>query len=83
VIAGETLIVPVRRGVAELASIYSLNEVASSIWQAIAEPQSRDAIVQLLEQEFEGERGRIEQDVESFLAEMKSAGLVSVSGVAA
>ena len=30
VIAGETLIVPVRGGVGDLASIYSLNEVASS-----------------------------------------------------
>ena len=37
VIAGETLIVPIRRGVGDLASIYSLNEIATAIWSAIAE----------------------------------------------
>ena len=36
VIAGETLIIPVRKGVGDLASIYSLNEVASTIWCAPA-----------------------------------------------
>ena len=76
VIAGETLIIPVRKGVGDLASIYSLNEVASSIWQALAQPRSKSEIVQLLEHEFDGDRPKIEQDVVSFLDEMCSAGLV-------
>ena len=83
VIAGETLIVPVRGGVGDLASIYSLNEVASSIWNAIEKPCSKDEIVHLIEKEFVGERQQVEQDVESFLAEMHSSGLVSQVGVAA
>ena len=76
VIAGETLIVPIRRGVGELNSIYSLNEVASAIWQAIGEPQSRENIVRQIEADFDGERAQIERDVETFLAEMQSVGLV-------
>ena len=83
VIAGETLIVPVRKGMGDLASIYSLNEVASSIWQALAQPHSKSEIVQLLEQEFDGDRQQIEQDVESFLTEMCSAGLVMSAGAPA
>lgn len=83
VIAGETLIVPVRKGVGDLASIYSLNPVASSIWQAIARPRSTSEIVQFVEQEFECERARIEQDVDAFLADMGSAGLVNTVGAAA
>ncbi|HZP18357.1 MAG TPA: PqqD family protein [Terriglobales bacterium] len=83
VIAGETLIVPVRQGVGDLSSIYSLNEVASLIWQAIAEPRTRTEIVQLLEQEFEAPSGQVEPDVESFLGEMRSAGLVSTQGASA
>lgn len=83
VIAGETLIVPVRKGVGDLASIYSLNPVASSIWQAIAQPRRVDEIVHFLEQEFDCERTQIEQDVNAFLSEMGSAGLVSTLGVAA
>ena len=81
VIAGETLIVPVRGGVGDLASIYSLNEVASSIWNTIAEPCGKDKIVERIEEEFVGERRQVEHDVESFLLEMQSAGLVSEVGV--
>jgi DNA-directed RNA polymerase delta subunit len=82
VIAGETLIVPVRKGVGDLASIYSLNEVASSIWQTIARPCSKSEIVQTIEQHFQGERQQVEHDVEVFLTEMASAGLISTIGAA-
>ena len=81
VIAGETLIVPVRGGVGDLASIYSLNEVASLIWNAMAQPCSHDEIVEGIEQEFAGERRQVERDVNAFLAEMQSAGLVEAVGV--
>lgn len=82
VIAGETLIVPVRKGVADLASIYSLNEVGTSIWQAISSPRSTEEIVQLIAGEFAADPQDIKCDVESFLAEMQSAGLVADVGVA-
>ena len=83
VIAGETLIVPVRRGVGDLASIYSLNPVATAIWQALAEPRSTEEVVQVLSEQFEAETERIVADVQSFLVEMQSAGLVQVLGAAA
>jgi len=76
VIAGETLIIPVRKGVGDLASIYSLNSVASAIWQAIQQPRDKEEIVGALGHEFECEREVIEKDVTDFLAEMHSAGLV-------
>jgi hypothetical protein len=80
VIAGETLIVPVRKGVGDLASIYGLNEVGSIIWQAICQRCSRDEIVAAIEREFEGDRSQIAHDVDLFLSEMTSAGLVCTSG---
>jgi hypothetical protein len=83
VIAGETLIVPVRGGVGDLASIYSLNPVGSSIWNAIAQPCSEDKIIAHITEEFSGEGQQVEQDVKSFLAEMRSAGLVETVGAAA
>jgi len=83
VIAGETLIVPVRGGVGDLASIYSLNEVGSSIWSAIAQPCSEDKIIEHIEAEFTGEHGQVERDVTSFLSEMQSAGLVESVGAPA
>ena len=83
VIAGETLIVPVRRGVGDLASIYSLNPVATAIWQALAEPRSTDEIVQVVTEEFEAEAEKIVMDVQAFLGEMQSTGLVQTVGAAA
>ena len=72
-----------RKGVGDLASIYSLNEVATSIWLALVKPHSEQELVQLVEQEFDGDREQIERDVQSFLNEMCSAGLVMSTGAAA
>ncbi len=83
VIAGEVLIVPIRKGVGDLASIYSLNPVASAIWEAISRPRSLDEIVRLVAAEFEAESERIARDVKDFFSEMESAGLVMEVGVAA
>ena len=83
VIAGETLIVPISKGVGDLASIYSLNSVASAIWETISSPRSKPEIVQLVASEFEAESTQIERDVEVFLCEMQAVGLVKGVGVAA
>jgi hypothetical protein len=83
VIAGETLIVPISKGVGDLASIYSLNPVATAIWEAISHPRSKSEIVQLIAREFETENIQVERDVEAFLVEMESVGLVTEVGVAA
>ena len=83
VIAGETLIIPVRKGVGDLASIYSLNEVGSVIWQTVQQPRQKEEIVSAVEQEFAAERQRIEHDVDAFLTEMHAAGLIGVTGAVA
>ena len=83
VIAGETLIVPISKGVGDLASIYSLNPVATTIWEAISHPRTKSEIVQVIAREFETENTQIESDVEAFLVEMASVGLVTEVGVAA
>jgi hypothetical protein len=82
-IAGETLIVPISKGVGDLASIYSLNPVATTIWDAISNPRSKREIVQVIAREFEGESAEIERDLEIFLGEMESVGLVTVVRMAA
>ena len=83
VIAGETLIVPISKGVGDLASIYSLNPVATTIWETISRPRSKREIVQVIAREFEGESAEIERDLETFLGEMESVGLVLAVRMAA
>ena len=78
-IAGETLLVPVRGGVGDLASIFSFNAVGTTIWQALAKPASREALVDLIESEYDAPRSAIEQDVTQFLSDMRLAGLVTTT----
>jgi hypothetical protein len=77
-IGGETLVVPVRGGVGDLASIYSFNEVGTMIWQALATPISLEGLVDLIEREFPIGRDQVRQDVVLFLSDMRSAGLVAI-----
>jgi hypothetical protein len=83
VIAGETLIVPISKGVGDLASIYSLNPVATTIWEALSHPRSKSEIVQVIARDFETENAQVERDLEAFLIDMESVGLVTEVGVAA
>ena len=79
-IGGETLIVPVRGNVGDLASIYSLNEIASVVWEAAARPVAVTELVGLVTQKYEVEREQAQRDIEIFLAEMTAAGLVKADG---
>jgi len=75
-IAGETLVVPVRGKVGDLASIYSFNDVGTTIWDALAKPISVGRLIDLIEREYDVGRDRAVQDVELFLQEMLAADLV-------
>jgi hypothetical protein len=78
VIAGETLIVPVRRGVADLASLFSFNQVGSTIWEAIEKPRTADELVNLLADSYEVTPEKAREDLEVFLNEAQAAGVVQM-----
>jgi len=77
-VSGETLIVPVRGKVGDLASIYSFNEVASLIWQWLEMPREVSDLVSAVEREYDVDPQQAQQDVSKFLNDMLSAGLVEV-----
>ena len=76
-VAGETLLLPVKSGVASLESIYTLNEVAGTIWELIDGQRSADAIAVELARRFEVSVEEAARDVHEFLADLTEAGLVS------
>jgi hypothetical protein len=82
-VGGETLIVPVRGKVGDLASIYSFNGTGSTIWQALESPRGVSQLIGALEGEYEVERGQAQRDVERFLQDMLSVGLVETRPAAA
>ena len=77
-VSGETLIVPVRGKVGDLASIYSFNEVASLIWQLLEMPRDVSELVSAVEREYDVDPQQALQDVSKFLNDMLSVGLVEV-----
>jgi hypothetical protein len=76
VIAGETLIVPVAGGVADLEAIYTLNEVGSRIWTLLETPISVGRLVDVIEAEYTVPRDEAASDVAEFLDVLRSAGLL-------
>ena len=75
-IAGETIIVPVRSGVGDLDSIYTLNEVGTSIWKLIDGARSVEQIVEEIGNEYEVSSDEATKDVFEFLTTLQVEGLI-------
>ena len=78
VVAGETLIVPVRARVGDLASIYSFNGTGTLIWKLLESARTVAELATAVAREYEVEPAQAEQDVMDFVGEMKCVGLVEV-----
>jgi hypothetical protein len=76
VVAGETLIVPVRGKVGDLASIYSFNGTGTLIWQLLDAPKTFAELVDGVVREYEVEGEQAERDVMQFLKDLASVELV-------
>lgn len=79
VIAGETLIVPIRGKVGDLASIYRLNGTGSLIWRLLECPKTIRDLGAAVSEEFAVTPDIASRDVRDFVREMKSVGLVEIS----
>ena len=78
VVAGETLIVPIRAKVGDLASIYSFNGTGTLIWQLLESPRTVAQLATAVAESYQVDPAQAEQDVTNFVSEMKSVGLVEI-----
>lgn len=78
-VAGETLIVPIRAKVGDLASIYSFNGTGSLIWKLLGSPKTFAQLATAVAQEYEIDVQQAERDVTEFVSELKTVGLVEVA----
>jgi hypothetical protein len=76
-ISGETLVVPIRGNVGDLASIYSFNETGSVLWAALEHPRSLENLTSLLCRSFEVGWDDARRDADAFVREMQAAGLLT------
>ena len=57
---------------------YGLGETGSDVWRKLAQPQTLEALVRELREEYEAPVGVIEEDVTEMVEELLRRGLVEV-----
>jgi len=78
-VAGETIIVPIRKQAGDLESIYTLNEVGTAIWGMIDGKTKVSKIIEAIHQEYTASLKEAAKDVAEFLQSLKEAGLIQSS----
>jgi hypothetical protein len=66
-IAGETVIVPIRKQAGDLESIYTLNEIGTTIWRMIDGKTKVSRIIEAIHQNFTISPEEAARDVAEFL----------------
>ena len=75
-IVDEMVLVPIHLNVADMESIYTLNEVGASIWERLEEPASLEQVSSALVSEYDSDLDTISQDLIAFLQELQECGAV-------
>ncbi len=79
-IAGESVLVPVGKASAQLNGMIHLTETAAFIWNHIDECPDLDAIVSLMQEEYEVTPDQARIDVYGFVRELAIRGIVTGTG---
>ena len=75
-IEGETIVVPIRRGVGDMNSVYTLNPVGTVLWHFMAKSHSVPEMVEQICNEFEVTPEQALSDVEGFVSSLLEEKLI-------
>ena len=75
-VAGETIVVPICRGVGDLDSVYTFNPVGRSLWRLLEQGHSVDELADWVATHYEVDAKQAFADVQSYLSELQEIGLV-------
>jgi hypothetical protein len=78
-ITDETIIVPIRSGVGDLNSIYTLNEMGTRIWELMNDQTDIDKMAEIISSEYEVSMEEAKKDIAEFLSSLESVGLIDKS----
>ena len=73
-IADEIILVPVRKNVGDLESIYTLNEVGAKIWELIDGKKKIKNIRDEILEEFDATEEQVNEDLEAFIKKFEEIG---------
>ncbi|MGI6278016.1 MAG: PqqD family protein [Brevefilum fermentans] len=75
-IVEEMVLVPIRQNVAELDSIYTLNELGAFIWEQLESPRSHAELEEAILAEYEIDAETVRTDLASFIEALLRIGAV-------
>jgi Coenzyme PQQ synthesis protein D (PqqD) len=75
-IAGETLAVPVRKGIGDLDSVYTFNELGARLWLMLEQGRTTEELADWVRANYEVSAEQAFADVARFVAELREERLV-------
>lgn len=75
-VAGEQILVPIRRDVADLKAIFALNTVGRCIWELLDGTRGTGAVLAGLVERFDVSPEEASADLHAFVERLTQAGLV-------
>jgi hypothetical protein len=78
-IGGETVVVPICRGVGDLDSVYAFNALGTELWRLLAKSRTETELVGWVTQHYAVSEEQALADVQSFLADLREVGLVKTA----
>lgn len=78
VVANEAIVVPIRRGAADMDSIFTFNESGSMLWALIEDGRSAADLCARLQAEYGLSAAQAEADTEKVIADLSEAGLIEL-----
>ena len=76
VVADEAIVIPIRRGAADMDSIFTFNESGTKLWSLISEGQNVDGIAAHLQSEYGLSPEQASADAAAFISDLALEGLV-------
>jgi len=78
-IEDEYILVPIVATVADVESIFNLNETGAAVWERIDGTKKLSDIIEDIKAEYESEGTEVENDVMAFVSGMVEAKLIEIS----
>lgn len=76
-IGNEYIIIEPDKGIADMARVYTMNEVAAWLWEQLEQKEfTAGQMEELLMQRYEVEYERVRKDVESLITDLQKQGLI-------
>lgn len=76
VVADEAIVVPIRRGAADMDSIFTFNEAGTALWKMLEANRSGAEMSRYLQDEYGLSAEQAVADTQAFIEDLAAAGLI-------